>query len=188
MFSRKKTSNVGHVASDRDKSWYAGMMLHIKQTDWGGGLKRLSIFIALLMVAQFLGGGWYTIWILIAIITLLAAKKVEKLREKRWPIKLAWAFLILAIIWTPLWINLIANEKLTVTLTKTPDERTGRRLVYTNDETFEVKDVPFAFQFTSSDLWGKLDSKGSMFRVRVYGIRFGPSSTYRTIISADRVE
>ena len=62
----------------------------------------------------------------------------------------------------------------------------SKYLIYTDQEVFENTDDWFYLKLNSSDLYGQLD-KGSTYKVWVTGWRIQIFSTYRNIISIERI-
>jgi hypothetical protein len=95
-----------------------------------------------------------------------------------------WCIIAIGLItWKPMIIHVISHGEVSVTLTKSPDERLGERLIYTDSGTFRVADVPLAGQFRASDVWGKFD-RGKTCQIEYYGLRSGWFSLYPTVIDA----
>lgn len=66
-------------------------------------------------------------------------------------------------------------------------ESSGKYLVFTDSEVFEVTDSLAWFRFDSSDLYGRLEP-GKTYRFRVANWRVQPLSWYRNVLSADEVK
>lgn len=63
---------------------------------------------------------------------------------------------------------------------------TSAYLIFTEAETFKNSDTIFYWKWNSSDIYGSL-KRGSTYRARVYGFRFGLLSMYRNVISVELV-
>lgn len=60
-------------------------------------------------------------------------------------------------------------------------------LIYTDRETFALKDDLFYGQFNSSDVYGRIKSGGT-YRVTALGVRVPLLSWYRNLVSVEEVE
>ena len=63
----------------------------------------------------------------------------------------------------------------------------ARYLVFTENETFENTDELFLFKFNSSDLHGKMQP-GDTYKAQVVGVRMPIFSSYRNIISVEKLD
>jgi hypothetical protein len=73
------------------------------------------------------------------------------------------------------------------TVVKAENVRTGTGNAYRlfcKQETFDIKDDWLTGRFRSSDMYGSISnlSKGSEISLDVWGIRFGPTNSTRTVI------
>lgn len=60
-------------------------------------------------------------------------------------------------------------------------EKSGKYLIFTDNETFECTDAMFVGKFNSSDMYGNIQ-KDSTYRFKVVGWRIPFLSSYRNII------
>jgi len=78
-------------------------------------------------------------------------------------------------------------ENVPCTVIKTENVRTGSRgenRLYCEEESFRIADDWQSGRFRSADMYGAISGlpKGSKILLKVWGIRFGPTSSMRTAI------
>lgn len=98
-------------------------------------------------------------------------------------------FLVLSPVW---FIPLYRHSEQTVVITVVSKERiaeknSGKYLVYTKGEVFEVTDTVSYWRFDSSELYGEL-GEGKSYRCKISGWRVPFFSWYRNIIEIERFE
>lgn len=80
-------------------------------------------------------------------------------------------------------VHFTITDKERVTKSDGSGEVSGKYLVFTNSETFEISDSLWHFRFDSSDLYGQL-RQDQHYVGKVYGWRIPFLSTYRNLLEA----
>lgn len=83
----------------------------------------------------------------------------------------------------------VTDKERVCSAVNTGTENTGtecKYLVFTLDGTFQLSDSLVAGRYDSSDLYGQIQ-RGQRYRLTVYGWRFGPSSMYPNIKTAEEI-
>ncbi len=97
--------------------------------------------------------------------------------------------LLLLVVVRPIAYRVSGTDQITVKVVKLEQVKkqdTGKYLVFTDGEVFEITDSLMFLRWDSSDLYGRMEA-GKTYRVRVAGWRVQPLSWYRNIISAEEV-